>query len=152
MLDIYIDADGCPVKDETYKVAQRHGLVVYVVSNRPLKTPFDQKIRPVVVGNRFDEADDYIAQNAGDCDIVITADIPLAARAIEKGALVLTPKGQERDEESIGAALATRELLDGLRQMGEMTGGPPPMTQRDRSAFLCALHELVERVKRARKS
>lgn len=140
---IYLDADGCPVKDEAYRVGQRNGLTVYVVSNRQIRVPYSEGIRQIVVGTRFDAADDWIAEKCGDCDVVVTADLLLAERCIRKGALVVTPKGVVHDENSIGSALATRELLDSLRQMGEMTGGPPPMTQRDKSYFAAELERVV---------
>ena len=148
MLDIYVDADGCPVKEEVYRVARRYGLSVYVVSNRPIRTPLEEGIRPVVVGGAFDAADDWISDRAGDADIVVTADLPLAQRCLKKGARVLGPKGQVHDENSIGAALASRDLLDQLRQMGVNTGGPAPFAARDRSAFLSRLDETVQRLRR----
>jgi len=140
---LYLDADGCPVKEESYKVARRHGLLVYVVSNRPIRVPFEPLIRATVVGNRFDAADDWIAERVGEDDIVVTSDLPLAGRAIAKGAIALTPKGVVHDEASIGSALAMRELLDQLRQMGEQTGGPAPMGPRDRSRYLDVLEQCV---------
>lgn len=147
-LAIYLDADGCPVKDEAYRVAERHGLIAYVVSNRRIRVPFSESVRQVVVGSRFDEADDWIAEHVGENDVVVTADIPLADRCIKKGAFVITPKGVVHDESTIGSAMATRELLDSLRQMGEMTGGPPPMTQRDKSYFAMELERVVVAIKR----
>jgi uncharacterized protein YaiI (UPF0178 family) len=149
---ILVDADGCPVKEEVYRVARRYGLVVYVVSNRQIRVPLEITIRPVVVSGRFDAADDWIAENVREDDIAVTSDLLLAERCIRAGALVLTPKGIVHDDHSIGGALATRELLDSLRQMGEMTGGPPPMTQRDRSFFLSRLDELVLASERNRKA
>lgn len=140
---IYLDADGCPVKDEAYRVAERNGLISYVVSNRQIRVPHSEAVRQIVVGSRFDAADDWIAEHAQENDIVVTADILLAARCIKNGAFVVTPKGVVHDESTIGAALATRELLDSLRQMGEMTGGPPPMTQRDKSFFAMELERVV---------
>ena len=149
MLNIYVDADGCPVKDEIYKVAQRYGLQVYVVANRHIRVPFEEKIQAVVVGDTFDAADDWIAEHVGEDDIAITADLPLADRCIKAGAAVLGPKGQVHDENSIGGALANRELLDQLRQMGMDTGGPAPMDKRSRSTFLARLDETVQQIKRA---
>lgn len=149
MLDIYVDADGCPVKDEVYKVARRYGLMVYVVSNRRIHVPFEEKLRAVVVGDTFDAADDWIAERVGTDDLVITADLPLADRCIKAGAAVLGPKGQIHDENSIGAALASRELMDQLRQMGMQTGGPSPMDPRGRSTFLARLDETIQRIRRA---
>jgi hypothetical protein len=148
MLKIYIDADACPVKDETYRVAGRHGLTTYVVSARLIGTPSSPLIFPVGAGGAFDAADDWIAERAGEGDVVITSDLLLAERNIKAGAVVLTPKGLEHDEGSIGSALATRELMDQLRQMGEMTGGPAPMAKRDRSEYLSALEGVIQRLKR----
>lgn len=145
---IFLDADGCPVKEEAYKVARRHKVLVYVVSNRRIRVPFEEGIRQIVVGDRFDEADDWIADHVREDDIAVTADLPLADRCIKKGAILITPKGGVHDENSIKSALATRELLDTLRQMGEMTGGPAPMGQRDRSQFLSKLDEAVQKAKR----
>lgn len=145
---LYIDADGCPVKEEAYRVAERNGLNAYVVSNRQIRVPHSERVRQIVVGNRFDAADDWIAERIGELDVVITADILLAERCIKKGAFAITPKGLVHDENSIGAALATRELLEGLRQMGEMTGGPPPMTQRDKSYFAMELERVVAAIRR----
>jgi uncharacterized protein YaiI (UPF0178 family) len=149
MLEIYVDADGCPVKDEVYKVARRYELLTYVVSNRHIRVPFEEKIRAVVVGDAFDAADDWIAERVGEDDIVITADLPLADRCIKAGAAVLGPKGQVHDENSIGSALASRELMDQLRQMGMQTGGPAPMDKRGRSTFLARLDETIQRIRTA---
>lgn len=149
MLDLYVDADGCPVKDEVYKVAGRLGLTVFVVCNRPIRVPEAPNVRRVVVGNAFDEADDWIAQKIGEDDVAVTSDLLLAKRCIDAGAAVLTPKGMEYDAHNIGPALSMRALLDELRQMGEATGGPAPMAPRDRSAFLSALHELIVRIRRS---
>ncbi len=149
MLELYLDADGCPVKDEAYRVAQRYRWPVYVVSNRPLRVPPGGGIQPVVVGNAFDAVDDWIAARAGEGDVVVTADLLLAARCLEGGACVLGPKGQVHDRHTIGDALAARELMDQLRQMGLQTGGPAPMADRDRSAFLSRLDETVQRLRRA---
>lgn len=151
MLDIYVDADACPVKEEIYTVAKRHDLMVYVVSAGRMRVPFDPKVRAVSAGGAFDAADDWIAEHIGEDDIAVTTDLPLADRCIKAGAYVLTPKGIMHDETSISSALATREIMDVLRQMGEMGGGPPPMQKRDKSNFQSALHELVERAKRALK-
>src|SRR5262245_60000239 len=135
MLTIYVDADACPVKDETYRVARRYGMAVKVVANAPQRVPPDGLVE-LVVRPGFGAADDWIAEQSGPGDVVITADIPLAARALEKGALVLGPKGHPFTDGSIGEALATRELMDTLRQGGAVTGGPSAMTPKDRSRFL----------------
>ncbi len=150
MLEIYIDADGCPVKEEVYRVARRHGLKVYVVSNSSMSVPLGERIEQVVVGGRFDAADDWIAERIGKGDIAITADIPLAARCLEKGARALSPKGHPFTEDSIGDALASRELMSQLRQAGLATGGPAPRTKQDRSRFLASLEEAVRAAGRGR--
>jgi uncharacterized protein YaiI (UPF0178 family) len=150
VLEIYVDADGCPVKDEVYRVARRHGLKVYVVANSSMSVPMDERIEQVVVGGRFDAADDWIAERIGKGDIAITADIPLAARCLEKGARVLHPKGQPFTEDSIGDALASRELMSQLRQAGLASGGPAPMGKPDRSRFLASLEDAIRAAGRGR--
>jgi uncharacterized protein len=146
---IYIDADACPVKAEVYRVAERYGLKVYVISNSYLGVPRSQLIELVVVSDSFDAADDWIAERAGPGDIVITADIPLADRSLKAGAAVIGNTGVPFTTASIGMAMAQRELLSNLRAMGEVTGGPKPMSQRDRSRFLSALDEAVQKARRA---
>jgi len=148
MLTIFIDADACPVKDETYKVARRYDMPVKVVANAPLRVPADALVE-LVVRSGFGAADDWIAEHAGPGDIVVTADIPLAARSIEKGARALSPKGRAFTESDIGDALALRELTDTLRQSGVATGGPAPMTAKDRSRYLSKLDDAVNAVRRA---
>jgi uncharacterized protein len=150
---IYIDADACPVKQEVYRVAERHvlkgaALKVFVVSNSPIAVPRDEMIERVVVGGGMDEADNWIAERAGRGDIVITADIPLASRCVRNGATVLAPNGKPFSEESIGMTLATRNLMDSLRSAGAVTGGPKPFAPRDRSNFLSALDQALVRLKR----
>lgn len=147
-ITIYIDADACPVKDETYKVAARYRVKVYVVANAFINVPRVEMIERVVVEEGFDAADDWIAERAGAGDIVITADVPLASRCVKAGAGVLSPKGKAFDEASIGMALATRNLMDDLRSAGEITGGPKPFSKRDRSSFLSALDLAITRLKR----
>jgi uncharacterized protein len=147
-MPIYIDADACPVKEEVYRVARRYGIKVFVVANAPIRVPGDDIIELVVVRGRFDAADDRIVQGIAAGDIVITADIPLADRCIRAGARVLGPKGVEFTEDAIGDALATRALLDMLRQSGEFGGGPAPFAKADRSRFLGKLDELVHAVRR----
>jgi len=150
---IYIDADACPVKQEVYRVAERHALKgtvlkVFVVSNSPIAVPRDEMIERVVVGGGMDEADNWIAERAGRSDVVITADIPLASRCVKAGATVLAPNGKPFTEESIGMTLATRNLMDSLRSAGAITGGPKPFAPRDRSNFLSALDQALVRLKR----
>jgi len=146
---VYIDADACPVKDETYKVAERHGLRVHVVANAFIVVPRASFIERVAVPAGPDEADNWIAERATRGDIVVTADIPLAARCVKAGASVLAPNGRVFDDASIGMALATRNLMEDLRSAGEQTRGPRPFAARDRSAFLSALETAVQRLKRA---
>jgi uncharacterized protein YaiI (UPF0178 family) len=148
MLTLYIDADACPVKEEVYRVARRYGMPVKVVSNSPFRVPANDLIE-LVVRQGFGAADDWIAEQTEPGDIVITADIPLAARCLAKGARVLDPKGHPFTENDIGSALAMRELMDDLRQGGVVTGGPAPMTPKDRSRFLSKLDETVNAVRRA---
>ena len=152
MLHIYIDADACPVKDEVYKVARRCDLVVTLVANSWMRIPGDPRIALVVVDDAFDAADDWIVERAETNDIVITADIPLADRCLKNGAHVIGPKGKIFTEENIGGAVATRDLLEELRSAGETTGGPPPLTQKDRSQFLQKLDQIIQRVRRKRPS
>ncbi len=146
--DIYIDGDACPVKREVYKVAERHGLTVHVVSNDIIALPREPWIRRVVVGAGFDAADDWIAERVGPGDIVVTADVPLASRCVKAGASVIGPNGRPFTEASIGMAVATRNLMQDLREAGQVTGGPRAFSPRDRSNFLSALHETVVRLKR----
>jgi uncharacterized protein YaiI (UPF0178 family) len=146
---IFVDADACPVKSEVYRVAERHRLKVLVVTNSAIAVPRDDRVERVVVGSGFDAADDWIAERAGPGDVVVTADVPLASRCVKAGAAVLSPNGRAFDENSIGMALATRDLLHDLRAAGAVTGGPKPFGPRDRSAFLSALDRAVVRLKRA---
>lgn len=146
---ILIDADACPVKDEAYKVALRHGIRVFVVANSWLNVPKDPLIERVVVASGLDVADDWIAGRARPGAIVISADIPLAARSVKAGAVAIAPNGKVFTEQSIGAILATRDLMETLRSSGEVTGGPPPFRPQDRSHFLAALDLAIVRLKRA---
>ena len=145
---IYVDADACPVKAEIYRVAERYQLKVFVVSNSYMNVPRDPRIELVVVADSFDAADNWIAERAGPGDIVVTADIPLADRALKAGASVIGNTGLPFTPASIGMAMANRELLSNLRAMGEITGGPKPMAQRDRSRFLSALDEAIQKIRR----
>ena len=149
LIQIYVDADACPVKAEIYRVAERHGLKVFVVSNSPISVPRDPMIERVVVGAGMDEADNWIAERVGPGDVVVTADVPLASRGVKAGAAVIAPNGKPFDEGSMGMTLATRNLLHDLRSAGEITGGPRPFSQQDRSQFLQALDRAIMRFKRA---
>ncbi len=151
MIKLYIDADACPVKNEVFRVARRHGLKVYLVSNSSMRIPPDEFIEPIIVREGFDAADDWIATHITDADIAVTADIPLAARCLKKGARVIDPKGRMYSEESIGGALANREFMAFLRDMGTITGGPPPFEPKDRSRFLQRLDELINAVIRGKR-
>jgi uncharacterized protein len=146
---IYVDADACPVKEEVYRVAARHGLPVSVVANGFIRVPQDPMIERIAAGNAPDAADDWIAARAGAKDIVITADVPLASRCVKAGAQVLAPTGKPFSEESIGMTLAMRNLMHDLRSAGATTGGPPPFSPRDRSTFLAALEQAIRRLQRA---
>ena len=147
-MPIYIDADACPVKEEVYRVARRHAVKVFVVANAPIRVPAEDLIELVVVRGGFDAADDRIVESVAAGDIVITTDIPLADRCIRAGARVLGPKGLEFTEDAIGDALATRALLEMLRQSGEFGGGPAPFARGDRSRFLAKLDELIHAVRK----
>lgn len=143
---VYIDADSCPVKDETYKVAKRNGLDVVLVAAQWLRIPTEPWITLEVVkdGGQLDAADDWIVEHAVGEDIVVTEDILLAGRCLEKSARVVSPRGRVFTPDSIGEAVAVRELMETLRQTGEITGGAAPFDKRDRSIFLQRLDELVQ--------
>ncbi len=149
MIRIFVDADACPVKAEIYRVAERHGAHVLVVSNSVIAIPQVAWVERVIVGAAPDAADDWIAERAARGDVVVTADVPLAARCVKAGADVLAPTGRAFTQDSIGMTLATRNLLDDLRSQGQITGGPRPFAQKDRSAFLSALDTVLVRLKRA---
>ena len=148
-MQIYVDADACPVKDEVYKVAERHGAKVWVVSNTFLRVPRLAFISQQVVDAGPDEADNWIAEHATASDIVITADILLAERCLANDALVLQPNGRAYTKANIASAVATRALMEQLRSTGDQVGGAAPFSQRDRSQFLQALHEACVKLKRA---
>lgn len=145
---ILVDADACPVKDEIYRVAGRYEIPVTVVSNQRMRVPDQEGIQLVVVDDGFDAADDWIVERAGAGDVVVSSDIPLAARCLEKGAQVLGPTGRDFTEENIGDALASRELQSHLRDMGTLIGGPAPFQKRDRSRFLHRLDEIIQALRR----
>ena len=145
---IYVDADACPVKDEVYRVALRHGLPVSVVAGNFIRVPQDPLIERIAAGSGMDAADDWIAERVGNGDIVITSDIPLASRCVKAGAEVIAPNGKPFTEQSIGMTLAVRNLMTDLRSSGEVTGGPRSFAPRDRSAFLSALDQTIRRIQR----
>lgn len=149
---IYVDADACPVKDEIYRVAQRHQWPVSVVAAGFIRIPDDQRIERIAAGPAMDAADDWIAERAGKGDIVVTSDIPLASRCVKAGADVIAPNGKTHSEDSIGMALAVRNLMTDLRSSGEVTGGPRGFTARDRSTFLSTLDQTIRRIARAQQT
>jgi uncharacterized protein YaiI (UPF0178 family) len=151
---LFVDADACPVKQEVYRVAERFvqrgtALKVIVVSNSPIAVPRDDFVERVVVGAGMDEADNYIAERAGPGSVVITADVPLAARAVKAGAETIGPNGKPFTEDAIGMTLATRNLMSDLRSAGAITSGPKPFAAGDRSRFLSALDAALMRLTRA---
>ena len=146
MIRIYVDADGCPVKNEVFRVAKRCGLKVYIVSNSVVAIPQHELFEMVVVSTQFDAADNWIVEQVDETDVVVTADILLAARCLEKGARVLDPKGRVFSRDTIGDVLANRELAIYLRKLGEITGGPAPFQKRDRSRFLQRLDDLIQAI------
>ena len=145
MIGIFVDADACPVKDEVYVVATRYGVPVVLVANAPIHVPDGMGIELVVVGRDPDAADDWIARNVRPGDVVVTADVPLAARCLAEGARALGISGREFDADSIGGHLAMRDLLAQRREAGEITRGPAPISQKDRSRFLGVLDAIVQR-------
>lgn len=147
-IQIYVDADACPVKAEVYRVAERHGLLVFVVANAFMNVPREPLIKLVVVAAGMDAADDWIAERVGARDIVVTADVPLASRCLKAGASVIAPNGRAFTDASIGMALATRNLMERIRETGAITGGPKPFAPRDRSNFLSALNQAIVRLQR----
>jgi hypothetical protein len=143
--EIYIDADACPVREEVFRVAERLGLVVHVVSNgsRPIRPPGLASVRMVVVGAGADVADDWIAERITAQDVCVTSDIPLASRCLGREARALSPTGKNWTTDNIGGALAGREVARHMREIGMTTGGPAPLTKADRSRFLSALDTAV---------
>lgn len=148
MLHIFVDADACPVKPEIYRVANRYNLHVTLVANAWMRLPNKPRLTLEIVGDALDAADDWIADHVQLYDVVITADIPLANRCIKAGAEVVSPTGKQFTSDNIGQAVATRNLFSELRSAGEMTGGPPPITQRDRSQFLQTLDNVIQTIRR----
>ncbi len=148
-MQIYVDADACPVKDEAAKVAARHGLIIHYVSNSHMRLPFGDNVKRVVVTNGADAADDWIVEHAQVGDIVVTADVPLAARAHKKGAHVIANSGKLFSEDSIGMALAMRNLMSELREAGGLLGNNPVFTPKDRSRFLQETENIIQRASRS---
>lgn len=150
-LHIYIDADACPVREETYRVALRHDVPVTVVANAFLRVPSHKLIKRIIVSDSFDAADDYIAERAGPGAVIITSDILLADRCVKAGAKVMGSNGKAFTQDNIGSALATRAIMADLRARAtsENIGGPPPFSPRDRANFLQNLHETLVTLKRS---
>lgn len=151
MAKIFIDADGCPVKEEVYRVAERYQLNVVLVANKPLNLPLNPLLEMVVVKGNFDATDDWIFDQCQAFDVVVTADILLAERCVKKSARVLGHKGDEFTEDNIGSAVASRELMQNLRHMGEVRGGPAPMDKQARSKFLATLDRIIQSLKKDKK-
>ena len=149
MVEIYVDADACPVKDEIIRVAGRHGLKTLMVSDGGIRPSRNPLVELVVVAPGADAADDWIAEHIQKSDICVTNDIPLAARCLQAGAMALKPDGEPFSENGIGMALANRELMQSLRERGEISGGPRPFGKADRSAFLDRLETTVQAARRA---
>jgi uncharacterized protein YaiI (UPF0178 family) len=148
-LQIYIDADACPVKEEAAKVAARHKLVIHYVSNSHMRLPFGDNVKRVVVSDGADAADNWIAEQCTAFDIVVTADIPLASRALKKGAQLMSHVGKPFTQDSIAMALAMRDLMAQLRETGEMRGSNPVFTPKDRSNFLQGLENAIQLARRS---
>lgn len=150
VLDIYVDADGCPVKNEIYRVAARYTLQVILVANARMRVPQEEeRVKLVVVSDEIDAADNWIAEHVQPDDVVITTDVPLASRCVKAGARVLSPRGRVFDEASVGSALAARDLSAYLREIGLQTGGPAPFSKRDRSQFLQRLDQVIQAIRRS---
>src|ERR1700674_5173210 len=147
---IYVDADACPVKDEIYRSAARHGLPVSVVAGQFIRVPHDPLIERIAAGSGMDAGDDWIAEQATRGGIVVTSGTPLASRCVKAGAEVIAPNGKPFTEQSIGMTLAVRNLMTDLRSSGEVTGGPRSFAPHDRSAFLSALDQAIRRIQRQR--
>ena len=148
LLNVFVDADACPVKQEVYRIAGRYHIGVTLMANSWMRVPMEDGIVLQVVGNGLDEADNWIVSNVASHDIVVTADILLASRCIKAGAYAISPTGKAFTDENIGDAVATRNLLAELRENGEITGGPAPFSKRDRSSFLQQLDQVIQKVRR----
>ena len=148
MIKIYVDADACPVKNEIERVATRHNLKTYMVCDGGIRPSLNPLIKLVVVSQGADAADDWIVDHIGRADICVTNDIPLAARCLKKEAFALKSNGKSYTNDNIGMALATREIMERIRESGEMTGGPPPFSKTDRSKFLDQIEKIVQKAKK----
>lgn len=152
LINIYVDADASPVKNEAIRVAKRYELKVYLVSNAVsrMRIPEYQLVERIVVNDHMDAADDWIVEHITENDVVVTADVPLASRCIKKGARVLDPNGRVLTEETIGEALSHRDIMTFLRDTGNMTGGSPPYHKQDRSRFLQRLDDVIQAIRRGK--
>ncbi len=148
MVDTYVDADACPVKEETIRIATRHGLKTYLVSDGSIRPSQSALVELVIIAQGADAAEDWIANHIQKADICVTNDTPLVARCLDQGALAIKPDGEPFTENGISMALANRELMQGLRESGEITGGPRPFGKSDRSEFLNRLETTVQAAKR----
>lgn len=149
MRTIYVDADACPVKAEVYRVAARYDFRVVVVANMSMRVPIGPPVVELVVRSDFGAVDDFIADTIKPGDIAITADLPLAGRCLTAGGRVVDPRGRRITDNEIGQLLGTRDLMETLRQTGQVTGGPPPMAAKDRSRFLATLDQVINEVRRS---
>jgi uncharacterized protein len=147
-MQIYVDADACPVKEEAAKVATRHGLNIHYVSNSHMRLPFGENVKRIIVASGADTADEWIVEHAEPGDIVVTTDVPLASRAHKKGAHVIANNGKLFSEDSIGMALAMRNLMSELREAGGLPGNNPVFTPKDRSRFLQEMENIIQRARR----
>ena len=147
-MKIYVDADACPVKEQIYRVAERYGLDVVIAANSRMRMPDQTGVELVVIPGSFDVVDDWIAENVAAGDIVATADIDLAGRVVDRGAICLDFRGKEFTPDALGGLLASREVAQYMRGLGEYSGGPPPLTPRDRGRFASKLDEIVNRLRR----
>jgi uncharacterized protein YaiI (UPF0178 family) len=148
-MKIYVDADACPVKEQIYRVAERYELPVVLAANSPMRIPQQPGIELVVVPGSFDVVDDWIAEHVEPGDIVATADVDLAGRVADRGAICVDFRGKEFTPDALGGMLASREVAQYLRGVGVYGGGPPPLTPRDRGRFASKLDEVVNRLRRA---
>ena len=149
MVKIYVDADACPVKNEVERVATRHNLETYMVCDGGIRPSLNPLVKLVVVDQGADAADDWIADHIKKSDICVTNDIPLAGRCLKKGAFAIKPNGKSFNDDNIGIALATREIMEKIRETGEMTGGPPPFSKADRSKFLNQIEMIILKAKKS---
>tara|TARA_B110000438_G_C15777774_1_gene634867 strand:- start:238 stop:708 length:471 start_codon:yes stop_codon:yes gene_type:complete len=150
MIKIYVDADACPVKNEIERIATRHNIKTYLVCDGGIRPPLNSLIQLVVVSQGADAADDWIAEHIESSDICVTNDIPLAGRCLKKDAFAIKPNGKTYTNDNIGMALATRKIMEGIRESGEITGGPPPFSKVDRSKFLDRMEMIVHEAKKYR--